>query len=176
MSTPGTEAWYREHYGEPCKWDLVPVEIVPDFKHDAGTGVVVPFDKSVARMYRGFSWALLEYAPKYAKHVDDVRDDWGPNCRHIGDDPSRPWSVHAWALALDLDATKNPFGSEGQIRRCHEFLRVVSVMGFRWGGAYSTTPDGMHFEPLITPAQIRNRFKANGEPQAWMMKRIREAA
>lgn len=176
MSTPGTEQWMRENFGPPCDPKLVSVELVPDFKHDPGTGVIIQVDQSVARMYRFFSWALLEYAPKYAQHVDDVRDDWVYNCRHIGDDPTRPWSNHAWAVALDLDSTKNPFGSEGQIRRCHEFLRVISVAGFRWGGAYTTTKDGMHFEPMITRKQIENRFKVNGEPQTWMMKRIREAA
>jgi hypothetical protein len=53
-------------------------------------------------------------------------------------------SLHAWGLAVDLNASRNPQGS-----RPHQDLRLVHVMerhGFWWGGRWPTVPDGMHFE------------------------------
>jgi hypothetical protein len=53
-------------------------------------------------------------------------------------------SLHAWGLAVDLNASRNPQGSKP-----HQDLRLVHVMerhGFSWGGRWPTVPDGMHFE------------------------------
>jgi len=53
-------------------------------------------------------------------------------------------SLHAWGLAVDLNASRNPQGSPP-----HQDLRLVRVMerhGFSWGGRWPTVPDGMHFE------------------------------
>jgi hypothetical protein len=53
-------------------------------------------------------------------------------------------SLHAWGLAVDLNASRNPQG-----QRPHQDLRLVHVMerhGFWWGGRWPTVPDGMHFE------------------------------
>lgn len=173
MSTPGTEAWMREKWGPPCQVQLVAVELVPDYKDDQGKGRVISVEKRAARAFRFFAWALQEYAPHYAKHVDDILDDWVYNCRHISDDPSKPMSNHSWGTALDLDATKNPYGSQGKIRTRYDFLALISEAGFRWGGAYTTTKDGMHFELLITPLQVKARFKKDGTPRAWFERRLK---
>ena len=53
-------------------------------------------------------------------------------------------SLHAWGLALDINASRNPQGSPP-----HQDLRLVHVFerhGFSWGGRWPTVPDGMHFE------------------------------
>ncbi|MEA2230000.1 MAG: hypothetical protein QOF04_3630 [Solirubrobacteraceae bacterium] len=53
-------------------------------------------------------------------------------------------SLHAWGLAVDLNAGRNPQGSPPRQDR-----RLVAVMerhGFSWGGRWPTVPDGMHFE------------------------------
>jgi D-alanyl-D-alanine carboxypeptidase len=53
-------------------------------------------------------------------------------------------SLHAWGLAVDLNASHNPQG-----QKPHQDLRLVHVMerhGFSWGGRWPTVPDGMHFE------------------------------
>ena len=62
-------------------------------------------------------------------------------------------SLHAWGLAVDLNASRNPQGSKP-----HQDLRLVHVMerhGFWWGGRWPTVPDGMHFE-----------YHGNGRPSA----------
>jgi hypothetical protein len=175
MSIPGTEAWMREKWGPPCNVRLVPVTLVPDYKADPGQGRTINVEKRAARAFKFFAWALQEYAPKYARHVDDIMDDWVYNCRHIGNDPSRPMSNHSWGTALDLDAVKNPYGSEGKIRNRREFLELVSEAGFRWGGAYTTTKDGMHFELIIGPAQVKTRFDRRGKPRIWFRRKLQKA-
>jgi hypothetical protein len=53
-------------------------------------------------------------------------------------------SLHAYGLAVDLNASRN-----GQYRRGDQDPRLVRAMerhGFTWGGRWPTAPDPMHFE------------------------------
>lgn len=73
---------------------------------------------------------------------------WVP--RHIDWDPADPLSMHAWGLAVDINAQSNPLGAQPQMNR-----RVVAIFrkwGFEWGGTWSR-PDGMHFqlEQIVRP-------------------------
>lgn len=63
--------------------------------------------------------------------------------RFIGRDPSRPLSMHAFGLALDLNARANAFGTRGTMHP--EIVSVFERWGFEWGGWWSE-PDPMHFE------------------------------
>lgn len=53
------------------------------------------------------------------------------------------WSLHAWGLAVDIDAAWNRYGHpptmDSRIVKCFERA------GFEWGGRWKT-PDGMHFQ------------------------------
>lgn len=53
-------------------------------------------------------------------------------------------SLHAWGLAIDLNASDNPQGSEP--RQDRRLVRAFEREGFTWGGRWPTAPDGMHFE------------------------------
>jgi D-alanyl-D-alanine carboxypeptidase len=58
--------------------------------------------------------------------------------------PTGALSLHAWGLAVDLNASRNPFGG-----RSHQDPRLVRTMerhGFTWGGEWPTVRDPMHFE------------------------------
>jgi D-alanyl-D-alanine carboxypeptidase len=58
--------------------------------------------------------------------------------------PRGQLSLHAWGLAVDLNASRNPFRG-----RSHQDPRLVRTMerhGFTWGGRWPTRPDPMHFE------------------------------
>jgi hypothetical protein len=58
--------------------------------------------------------------------------------------PRGQLSLHAWGLAVDLNASANPFRG-----RSHQDPRLVRTMerhGFTWGGRWPTRPDPMHFE------------------------------
>jgi D-alanyl-D-alanine carboxypeptidase len=53
-------------------------------------------------------------------------------------------SLHAWGLAIDINAATNPrLGDSRQDRR---LVRAMEDAGFTWGGRWPTVPDPMHFE------------------------------
>jgi hypothetical protein len=61
-------------------------------------------------------------------------------------------SLHAWGLAIDLNAARNPqFGAS---RHDPRLVRAMERAGFVWGGRWPTAPDPMHFE-LQAPAPSR---------------------
>ena len=63
--------------------------------------------------------------------------------RFIDRDPSKPLSMHAFGLAVDLNVSTNLLGTTGSMDP-----RVVDTFerwGFRWGGRWAR-PDPMHFE------------------------------
>jgi hypothetical protein len=53
-------------------------------------------------------------------------------------------SLHAWGLAVDLNASANPQGQRP--RQDRRLVRIFERAGFTWGGRWPTAPDGMHFE------------------------------
>ena len=58
--------------------------------------------------------------------------------------PSGSLSRHAWGLAVDINASRNPQGSRP--RQDRRVVRAFEDAGFTWGGRWPTAPDGMHFE------------------------------
>jgi D-alanyl-D-alanine carboxypeptidase len=59
-------------------------------------------------------------------------------------------SLHAWGLAIDLNASANP-----PLEASHQDPRLVRAMeraGFTWGGRWPTAPDPMHFELHAVPS------------------------
>lgn len=90
------------------------------------------------------------------------------NCRRIGNSPSRPWSAHAWALALDVNWLTNPDGSKLKtdlppaMQKDLQELRTNSgQFVFRWGGDWDRDPttshsyyDAMHWEVVAHPDDL----------------------
>jgi hypothetical protein len=58
--------------------------------------------------------------------------------------PSGTLSLHAWGLAVDLNAASNPAG--GESNQDPRLVRTMERHGFSWGGDFPTVPDPMHFE------------------------------
>jgi hypothetical protein len=87
---------------------------------------------------------------------DRVADDWGYANRYIrGAEARRVLSNHAWGLALDLNATKNPMTSDGKLHTDMPatVVAIWTSLGFMWGGNYSgARKDTMHYEFAGTPA------------------------
>ena len=63
--------------------------------------------------------------------------------RFIERDGSRPLSMHAWGLAIDINTLENPKGERP--RMDPQIVAIFEKWGFRWGGRWSP-PDGHHFE------------------------------
>lgn len=72
--------------------------------------------------------------------------------RHMGWDPRRRLSRHAWGIAVDVNARLFPYGSRG--RQDERLVAAFARQGFTWGGDWHT-PDPMHFEvfDLAQPAR-----------------------
>ena len=58
-------------------------------------------------------------------------------------------SLHAWGVAIDLNASTNPF--LGRSRQDRRLVRTMQRHGFTWGGEWPTRPDPMHFELRSLP-------------------------
>ena len=59
-------------------------------------------------------------------------------------------SLHAWGVAIDLNASANPF--MGRSRQDRRLVRAMRRHGFTWGGEWPTRPDPMHFELRTLPS------------------------
>lgn len=59
-------------------------------------------------------------------------------------------SLHAWGLAIDINASGNRMGQTPGMPR--ELVAVFAVAGFEWGGHWRNKPDGMHFQLAAWPA------------------------
>jgi D-alanyl-D-alanine carboxypeptidase len=58
--------------------------------------------------------------------------------------PGGSLSLHAWGLAVDINASVNPYG--GRSRQDPRLVRIMLDHGFSWGGDWPTVRDPMHFE------------------------------
>jgi D-alanyl-D-alanine carboxypeptidase-like protein len=58
--------------------------------------------------------------------------------------PRGQLSLHAWGLAVDLNASRNAF--RGRSHQDRRLVRIMERHGFTWGGRWPTRPDPMHFE------------------------------
>jgi D-alanyl-D-alanine carboxypeptidase len=87
--------------------------------------------------------ALGELARRGLSHVVDPGDYAGCYApRRI--QPSGQLSLHAWGVAIDINAAANPF--MGRSRQDPRLVRTMQRHGFTWGGEWPTRPDPMHFE------------------------------
>jgi hypothetical protein len=58
-------------------------------------------------------------------------------------------SLHAWGLAVDINASANPPGPDSN--QDPRLVRAFERAGFTWGGRWPTAPDPMHFELQAPP-------------------------
>jgi hypothetical protein len=55
-------------------------------------------------------------------------------------------SVHAYGLAVDINAAQNPMGDELVTDMPQAFIEAFKAEGFTWGGEFSGKKDAMHFQ------------------------------
>jgi D-alanyl-D-alanine carboxypeptidase len=127
-------------WGRPCSGRIVTITPL---------NMTLPVRAEVATIFHRFILEAEERGFRFNRRLDD----WGYACRHIRSDPSLPWSNHAWGLAVDLDATQNPY----MTRLVTTFPRWIAGLAedylLRWGGDFTGEyVDPMHFEFVGTPA------------------------
>lgn len=138
---------------------------------DIGWGSPCPTAKIISFSAGGITLtAHRDAAPIFGAFITDivgrgypvagaVRDDWGYNCRRIAGSDS--WSWHAWGLAIDLNALKNPMGPSLITDMPPWIDEVAAKYGIFWGGNFNRRKDAMHFELHLTPdaaAKVRDRI------------------
>lgn len=117
-------------------------------------------------------WVAYEAAPAFVafadlmqKHGYLFRDTSGGtyNCRKISG--TDVWSLHAYALAIDLNPTVNRYGSPLRHDYPVEFIADVEALEtvsgasvFQWGGRWGT-PDAMHWQIDCSPADLATGIK-----------------
>lgn len=104
---------------------------------------------------------LLGYvAEEFDRAVEDLElpglpDEWGYSHRYIAG--TRTWSKHAYGIAIDLNATRHPYGKRGTFSLMQQSaIRLIlsKCKGLiAWGGDWRT-PDDMHFEVTGTPSAV----------------------
>ena len=152
----GTTEWARRYYGKantPNFRDRNIVEI--DF-----LGEPMYVHKKVQRHFFRLEQIFEESAPEYAATVDISPDDWSYSNRDIRGGDSK--SMHAWGIALDINALTNVLGTEGEMPAA--VVERWQDEGGVWGGVWGR-PDPMHFETRLTPAEIAERYLPDGTPR-----------
>lgn len=57
--------------------------------------------------------------------------------------PADPWSLHSWAICVDVNAFENGYGQQSKMS--NGMIACFVNAGFDWGGEWKI-PDGMHFQ------------------------------
>ena len=81
------------------------------------------------------------------------------NCRPITG--GTKYSLHAYGIAVDINWQQNPYGKRlvtnmpmAMIAAIESIRTVGGLQVWRWGGRYAGNKDAMHFEVVVTPAQL----------------------
>ncbi len=65
------------------------------------------------------------------------------------------WSNHSWGLAADFNAATNPMTDSLRTDMPPGTSAKAKSLGMRWGGDYTGRKDPMHFEVVVSPAEVR---------------------
>ncbi len=162
-AAPGSPDWALEHYGgsekRGIKRKIVEIEFL-------GRSMFVHREASrhFLRLERLFEARAPDYAAAVA--VGEL-DDWSYENRNVRGAGVK--SNHAFGIAVDINALANPLGTPGDMPEA--VVRQWEVEGGEWGGDWAR-PDPMHFETHLTPAQIRERYRADGTPRDWYLDQL----
>jgi hypothetical protein len=169
-------SWAAKHWGAACTqkkvafyfysaWDRVKQRRIKASKVYVAAGS--------KRAWKFLRREIKAAAPKYYAKMDDVVDDWGYNCRNIGNTNIK--SQHAFALAVDLDAVKNAQGKRAIETPIWQFAQVAVLrwekLGNEWGGRYSN-PDAMHFAIKLTKDELKARLTRTGKVKEAYRKQV----
>lgn len=161
MANRGSEAWRNDNWGAACSTDKTVIDWIP--ARDGQKRVRLTVDRRAEDAFRALARVIVRHS-----YIVDPTQTGAYNCRHIGSDPNRPWSSHAWATAVDVNWRQNPDGKRlvtdmpaQMLNEIHALHTATGVPVWRWGGDWDRDPrtghtyyDAMHFELWATPAEL----------------------
>jgi D-alanyl-D-alanine carboxypeptidase len=75
--------------------------------------------------------------------VDELKTFDGCYCKRLMRGTKNTWSIHTWALAIDVNAAWNALKAKPTLSK--GFVQCFTDAGFDWGGNWKRL-DGMHFQ------------------------------
>lgn len=149
-----SQEWLVTHYGAPCHGPHRTVRIF---------GRRMAVHAKAARGFRRINRVFREQVPGYHEDICNDPDTGAYNCRKIAG--TSVWSTHAWPISIDLDWQENARDgdkeSEMRDRGMPAIRKLESEGLIRWGGRYAS-PDDMHLEIRLTPAELKARYTWRG--------------
>lgn len=139
----------RQAWGPPCS--ITPVKLL------LWSGARVEIEKRTQEAFRALDCLLQAY--RY--HVRQG-DTGGQNCRAITGGTAH--SLHSYGIAVDLNWNTNPYRADGKLVTDMPLAMIAAIKKirtrgqatvFRWGGDYIGIKDAMHFELIVTPAELK---------------------
>ena len=116
-----------------------------------GGGITLTVRKEIAPLVA----LLLDATVRRGYKLDKAHDDWGYACRPITGSNTVP-SNHSWGLAVDLNASRNPYVHGAIVTDMPRWLPSLwGRYGFSWGGDYTSVKDAMHYEFLGSMKECR---------------------
>lgn len=168
-----TEARRFDAFGKPGTSGDVRLSLV-NFR----TSPTNMFAFSVNSHYK-IAWTMVSAIMTAYGYYVDITQTGFYNYRHIGNDPNKPWSAHAWATAGDFNWRQNPDGgrliTDMPGAMLSEIMSIETASGapvYRWGGDWDRDPstghsyyDAMHIEGIAHPLDLATGLKqqAQGE-------------
>lgn len=132
----------------------------------------IPGTSRTIELRSGAVRTVLDYlCAQFHRRVESLdepqRDDWGW-ARPVPIPGSTDYSNHGSGTAVDLNATRHPWGVRGtftpaQIAEIRTILRELGGV-VRWGGDYTDKADEMHFE-IDAPAATVERVAQIVRPE-----------
>lgn len=124
----------------------------------SGRGITIHMHREVAFIFACLLADLDTHLKRKGKSLAAEADDWGYAHRKIRG--RNEWSNHAWGLAADFNAIRNPMTDRLVTEFTPSWVRNLLKGKYRnlirWGGDYSSRKDAMHFEWMGTVQQARN--------------------
>lgn len=122
----------------------------------------LPVERRTADAWRAFSAVMEQHDYRFRESAGGTY-----NCRPIAG--TNDWSLHAYGLAIDLNPSDNPHGTDttdqpAGFRRDVKKIRTNSGRRvFAWGGDWDQ-PDTMHWQIGATPAELETGIKDDNMP------------
>lgn len=127
-SLPGTKS-YLTNWKVPASI-LARTKVLPKVIYNINKDLVPKFEQALNNLI--------------ARELIDELKSWGGtyNVRMMKGN-ANAYSLHSWAIAVDLNVAENQYGSEPKLSP--EFVACFKEVGFDWGGDWKKK-DGMHFQ------------------------------